>query len=350
MAEPVAGRSWWTTLPGVLTGVAALLTAVTGFVAVIVPLLQGRAEPAPPPPRTTTTVIPAPGQPTSSMPASLTPPAIAPGPGAAVPLRPAPSEPARPDQGHSGARQAAPALSTGSLTIADATFEVLKIESEAGHDQMRHIRVTFRVAAGETTLNLARGNVRILAQGQIHTPVEGLPAVAVPAGTSRQFWVRFEIAGPVRTPVLSFTDDMLAPRGEVRLSIGAAIPEGPEPLAGPPPPLLPGHRHEIAGASFEVLSVEELAARGDLREISVTFVATAGGTPLGLARSNVRILTPGRIHTPVEGFAAVAVPAGTSRRFWARFEIPGPARDMVLSLTDDMLAPRGEIHGALPLP
>ena len=29
------GRSWWTTLPGVLTAIAAVLTAVTGLVAVL---------------------------------------------------------------------------------------------------------------------------------------------------------------------------------------------------------------------------------------------------------------------------------------------------------------------------
>jgi hypothetical protein len=44
MAKPAPERSWWTTLPGVLTGVAALLTAVTGLLALLLPLLHGRSE------------------------------------------------------------------------------------------------------------------------------------------------------------------------------------------------------------------------------------------------------------------------------------------------------------------
>jgi TIR domain len=43
--EATAGRSWWTTLPGVLTGAAAVITAATGLVA----LFAQKEEPAPPP-------------------------------------------------------------------------------------------------------------------------------------------------------------------------------------------------------------------------------------------------------------------------------------------------------------
>ncbi len=37
LAEPGKKQSFWTTLPGVLTGIAALLTAVTGFLVVVYP-------------------------------------------------------------------------------------------------------------------------------------------------------------------------------------------------------------------------------------------------------------------------------------------------------------------------
>lgn len=47
MAEPGPGHSWWTTLPGVLTGVAALLTAVTALLVALLPLVRERAEPGP---------------------------------------------------------------------------------------------------------------------------------------------------------------------------------------------------------------------------------------------------------------------------------------------------------------
>lgn len=79
--------------------------------------------------------------------------------------------------------------------------------------------MTFRVTAGTTDIQLARSNVRILTPGRIHTPVEGLTTTGLRAGMRRQFWVRFEIEEPVRDPVLSFTDDMYAPRGEVRRAL-----------------------------------------------------------------------------------------------------------------------------------
>jgi hypothetical protein len=40
MGEPPTDRSWWTTLPGMLTGLAALLTAVTGLVAAQPPAME----------------------------------------------------------------------------------------------------------------------------------------------------------------------------------------------------------------------------------------------------------------------------------------------------------------------
>ncbi|MFC0668528.1 hypothetical protein ACFSKY_13535 [Azotobacter chroococcum] len=35
MSEQKTGTSWWQTLPGVLTGIAAVITAVGGMIAVI---------------------------------------------------------------------------------------------------------------------------------------------------------------------------------------------------------------------------------------------------------------------------------------------------------------------------
>jgi hypothetical protein len=52
MSDPPHARSWWTTLPGVLTGIAALITAGTGLLAVLIQsgAFERRApEPAPRP-------------------------------------------------------------------------------------------------------------------------------------------------------------------------------------------------------------------------------------------------------------------------------------------------------------
>ncbi|MGG5885927.1 hypothetical protein ACLF3G_02235 [Falsiroseomonas sp. HC035] len=321
MAEPAPGRSWWTTLPGILTGVAALLTAVTGLLAVLLPLLQGRAEP-----RGNTVVTPAVSPPRPARPAEVP-----------VPTRPAiPTTP-----------PPAPATAGVPVAIADASFEVLTVDSHARRGGLRDIRVTFRATAGATRLELARSNVRILTPGQVHQPVEGFALTTLPAGASRQFWVRFEIREPILNPILSLTDDMSAPRGEARMPIGPQVAARPDARADGPPPLVLGQVQDIAGAAFEVLDVQNDALHGDLREIRVTFRVTARETRIELARSNVRILTPGRIHTPIEGFALTNVPPGATRQLWARFEIPGPLLDPVLSLTDDMSAPRGEMGGAL---
>ncbi|MGK7868599.1 hypothetical protein [Falsiroseomonas sp. E2-1-a20] len=340
MAEPAPGRSWWTTLPGILTGVAALLTAVTGLLAVLLPLLHGRAEQ-----RAAIVAPPA------AAPAVVTP-AVVPPPAARRAEPPAPSVPRPPPPARLAApgppAEAAPALpASGPVAIADAHFEVLKVESNARRGDLREFRVTFRVTAGASRLELIRSNVRILSPGAVHRPVEGLSHTGVPPGTSRQFWVRFEIREPIPSPILSLTDDWVAPRGEVRMPIGHLVAAGPDAQADGPRPLALDQRQDIAGAAFQVLDVQNDALGGDVRDIRVTFRVTAGATPLDLVRNNVRILTPGQIHLPVEGFSHTAVPAGASRQFWARFEVPAQLLDPVLSLTDDWIAPRGEIHGAL---
>ncbi|MBP0445791.1 hypothetical protein J8J14_13505 [Roseomonas sp. SSH11] len=96
---------------------------------------------------------------------------------------------------------------------------MLNIESTARGSNMREIRLTFRVTAGPMKIDLSRSNVRILTLGRGYQPVEGLPATAIPAGAARQIWVRFEIEEPVRDPILSLTDDMFTPRGEVRRAL-----------------------------------------------------------------------------------------------------------------------------------
>jgi hypothetical protein len=336
MAEPAPGRSWWTTLPGVLTGVAALLTAVTGLLAALLPLLPGRAEQRAGtmvPAVVTPAVVPSPPAPGPARQAE--------GPVPSRPVTPAPVAPARPVE----AQPAAPG--DGPVSIADASFEVLKVDSYARRGGLRDVRVTFRATAGATRLDLVRGNVRILTPGQVHQPVEGFSLTTLRPGASRQFWVRFEIGEPILNAVLSLTDDMSAPRGEARLPIGPLIAARPDARADGPPPLVLRQGQDIAGASFEVLDVQDEALRSDLREIRVTIRVTAGATGLELVRSNVRILTAGQIHTPLEGFSLTTVPAGASRQLWARFEIPGPLLDPVLSVTDDMSAPRGEMGGAL---
>jgi hypothetical protein len=230
--------------------------------------------------------------------------------------------------------------------VADASFEVLSIESTARRGDIREVRLTFRVTAGDTRLELARSNVRILTPGRVHVPVEGLPVTAIPAGTTRRFWVRFEIPEPVSNPILSLQDDINAPRGEARMSIASAIPAAPG-EAAKVAPLVEGEALDIAGASFTVLNVESSAPGTGIQDIRVTFRVTAGDTALELSRRAIRIHSLGLVHIPEEGLPVTTIPAGTSRQFWVRFDIREPLRDPVLSLRDDANAPRGEVHRAL---
>jgi hypothetical protein len=214
MAEPPRERSWWTTLPGLLTGLAALLTAMTGLLALLLPIIQARLAPAP-----------APAQAQADPPRRGTAPAVSP---ALVPQEPSPrSREARSaapasavpaEEGQQG--RTVPPLSRGErLEIAGTSFEVLALDSAADRGEVREISVTFRVTAGATKIELSRSNVRILTPGTVHRPVEGLPLTTIPAGAARQLWVRFEIPEPLRDPYLSFTDDVSAPRGEVRRAL-----------------------------------------------------------------------------------------------------------------------------------
>ncbi|MFC7472799.1 hypothetical protein ACFQS7_00425 [Dankookia sp. GCM10030260] len=212
MAEPPPERSWWTTLPGLLTGLAALLTAMTGLLALLLPVYQARVALAPTDPAGRAAVpaaapVPAPSPPREARPAGPEP-RLAPQPDPRVPA------------GGSEPGKAAPPLVLGErLEIAGTWFEVLALGNAALRDGTREISVTFRVTAGTTQVDLSRSNVRILTPGRIHRPVEGLPLTAVPAGAARQLWVRFEVPEPLGDAYLSFTDDAFAPRGEARRAL-----------------------------------------------------------------------------------------------------------------------------------
>jgi hypothetical protein len=49
MSDPKVGASgsWWATLPGILTGVAALITAIGGLITVLLPLFRSNTDIAP---------------------------------------------------------------------------------------------------------------------------------------------------------------------------------------------------------------------------------------------------------------------------------------------------------------
>ena len=213
MADPSPERSWWTTLPGVLTGMAALLTAVTGLLALLVTFLQGRASTEPIDPR-----------PPVVVPGPTIPPTPAPPGGRNATVSGAETSPTGPEprpvpQRLPARSGGAPPLVLGErLEAAGTFFEVLDVENTPLRGGSE-IRVTFRVTAGETKVTLDRSNVRILSRGELYRPVEGLPSSDIRAGATRQFWVRFEIKDALQDPVLSFTDDWIAPRGEVRRAL-----------------------------------------------------------------------------------------------------------------------------------
>jgi hypothetical protein len=215
MSEQGQGRSWWTTLPGILTGVAALLTAVTGLVVALLPIFVAQRDA----PSTRG------AQQSPSSPSQLAPPGAgrqgntneARGERQQADSQPDTAAASNTSAGGTNRQSGAAPLVYGEpLNVAGTQFEVLNIESASPRTGMREIRVTFQVTAGEVDLWLARSNVRLMASGRVYTPVEGLPATALRAGVRRQFWVRFEIEEPLFNPILSFTDDMHAPRGEVR--------------------------------------------------------------------------------------------------------------------------------------
>jgi hypothetical protein len=218
MVEPHA-RSWWTTLPGVLTGVAALLTALTGLLVVLLPLVLGRQDRPVPDPGGAgmRPALPVPG-----------PPARRDGVAGGPEARPAEADPRR---GATAAPAGAggvvlqpglpPPLRLGeAMEVGGATYVVVSFESTSHRSNFRDFSVTFRATAGEEEVRMHRDNLRILDQGRMHNPVEGPGTVMLRAGATRQFWVRFEIEEPVRLPILSFRDDWFAPRGEVRRALG----------------------------------------------------------------------------------------------------------------------------------
>lgn len=220
MAEPSQRPSWWTTFPGVLTGIAALLTAVSGLVVALHPFLVGRPEQPP---------TPAPAPPAIVLP-NVPPPTVVPIPperrnsaAGGSEVRPPPTEP-RPPTPTAGttspAGSSVPALVLGeALDVAGTSFVVLSVETATLQPGIREIRVTFRVTAADTGVRLWRDNVRVLAGGRVHTPVEGLPGTELRPGAVQQFWVRFAIQEPLRNPILSFTDNWSTPRGEARRAL-----------------------------------------------------------------------------------------------------------------------------------
>lgn len=199
MADPSPDRSWWTTLPGVLTGLAALLTALTGLLAVVVTFVQGRPAPIPDAPTP---------QPLAVVPAPQ-PPVVVPAPA----VRPAPVSPAPDRVRPSGLL---PLVFGERLEVEGTVFEVLSLESTAFPNGGRDIRVTFRVTAGERRVTLDPSTLRILSPGRVARPAEGFSVITIPPGATRQLWARFDLRDTPQDPVLSFTDDWIAPRGEVR--------------------------------------------------------------------------------------------------------------------------------------
>jgi hypothetical protein len=219
MAEPPPERSWWTTLPGLLTGLAALLTAMTGLLALLLPIFHARVAPVPTDPAGRGSVPAVAPGPTPPAPRDATPGGREAGRAGPEPRRAPPPESLVPAAGSQQGRAAPPLILGERLEIAGTSFEVLALDSAAIRGDAREIGVTFRVTAGATKVELSRSNVRILTPGTIHRPVEGLPRTTIPAGAARQLWVRFEIPEPLRDPYLTFTDDVLAPQGEVRRAL-----------------------------------------------------------------------------------------------------------------------------------
>jgi hypothetical protein len=202
----------------VLTGVAALLTALGGLIVALHPFVAQRLEPAPAPPASRV-VAPLP----SSSGSTAAPERRPEGSPATLPAmaepRPA-SQPGPAARTETLGRSGAPPVRLGeAFDVGGSSFEVMNLEISDLPNGLREVRVTFQVMAGPADLVLSRGVVRVLDVGRVHSPVEGLATTQLPSGRRRQFWVRFVIEGPLREPVLSFRDHEFTPRGEARRTL-----------------------------------------------------------------------------------------------------------------------------------
>ncbi len=220
MSQPPTDRSWWTTLPGVLTGLAALLTAVTGLLVALLPVL-GRPDRA----KSDEARGPAAAKVAEAAAATASPtpartlPAV-PGPGGGAQQRAEAPPAAAPSSPPAQAGDPPPLVLGEVLKMPRLTVQVLSVERGRVGGQVTRIALTYRVTASpDGALVFRDDNVRVFAGGVPYAPKRGV-------GLGGILIARESAAGPLSAVfeveddggdlVLRFTDSNLPHRSEVR--------------------------------------------------------------------------------------------------------------------------------------
>ena len=195
MSEPTTPRSWWHTLPGVLTGVAALVTALAGLVAVLMQAgwlgARGDAPKATAPPP-------------ASAPPAATAPAAAPAPVAATdPPRPAPpaGEAPRPYT------VALPAQRDHKLgpAVFKATYTLLKAEVVPQTSERSALHIRLRMTNHDRNdKNFWDSSFRLLVDGVPTAPESGLNEL-VAGEAAKEGEVIFPVARGTAAATLKIT-------------------------------------------------------------------------------------------------------------------------------------------------
>jgi hypothetical protein len=181
--KPATSPSWWQTIPGILTGVAALITAVTGLI-VAFNRTGGTSEPARPasPPVSTSPSSGSPELPRSGGAAGSTAAASQP---VALPLN-----------------RVSLAGGTAVVTIQSAAIEPIDLDRRALKFRVRHLN------AGRFPANFWGSSYRLIVDDAPRAPTNDLNEV-VAADSAKDGDVVFEVPAAAKNVVLqiSFGDD-----------------------------------------------------------------------------------------------------------------------------------------------
>ncbi len=179
MADPAPSRqSWWQTLPGILTGVAALITAVTGF---IVAFNHTRSEPSSPSSKSSEA-----GTQTS---------------------RPAAESRDQSDRRASAKTQpvALPPLNRVKLAGGDAVITLLAAEVEPIDLERKSLSLKVRyLNAGRYQANFWSASYRLIVDDVPRAPTNFLDEL-VDAGAAKEGQVVFEVPNTIKDVVLQIS-------------------------------------------------------------------------------------------------------------------------------------------------
>lgn len=208
MSEPPSEtRSWWTTLPGVLTALAALLTAVAGLVAALsqsglFPERAKRAEDRPPV-SASTAALPSPAVAESS-----TSRLVAQQPAASSATSgPQPLQSAAPTLSARDAGGPPPLVIGETLQLASFTINVLSVKVTSTDDATR-ISISFRATTppDEGVAFSPADSVRLIVSGVPRAPKSSSSPIYLARDSAEDLAAAFDVRGSADDLVLRFSD------------------------------------------------------------------------------------------------------------------------------------------------